>query len=284
MDASRLEEDDTPAGDERAPDGASVEPFPVRLRRLRLERELSLRQVASPGASYAYISRLERGGRTASHKAIRILARRLRVSPDYLETGRTLTTSEELELRLADATLELALEGSAPARQALEELVREAEVTFRPDLLIDARLALAGAAARASDHPAVAALFAELTREPLLVPAAAYPHAYLEYARSRQAIGATSDASRILDEALAQLDSGLDHPPARAQLAAARAALAERGGSETSLEHHGSQAAPGPSRDESVTLARALARHALQQGQDHAALRHFRKALALLTT
>src|SRR5436305_5015503 len=80
-----------------------------RLRRLRLERQLSQRELASPGVSYAYISRIEAGARRPSVKALRQLARKLAVSPEYLETGSDLRAVDTRELRLADAELELRL-------------------------------------------------------------------------------------------------------------------------------------------------------------------------------
>src|ERR1700726_948157 len=58
-----------------------------RLKRLRLERGLSQRELAAPGVSYAYISRIEAGTRQPSVKALRRLAAKLGVSADYLETG-----------------------------------------------------------------------------------------------------------------------------------------------------------------------------------------------------
>ncbi len=80
-----------------------------RLRRLRLERNLSQRALASPGVSYAYISRIEAGTRQPSVKAVRMLARKLGISPVYLETGSEVDPTEERELRLAAAELELRL-------------------------------------------------------------------------------------------------------------------------------------------------------------------------------
>src|SRR5919199_691426 len=90
-----------------------------RLRRLRLERGLSQRDLAEPGVSYAYISRIEADARRPSLKALRILARRLRVSPEYLETGLELRDLDDRELRLAEAELDLLLG---------EELDRPAEL------------------------------------------------------------------------------------------------------------------------------------------------------------
>jgi transcriptional regulator with XRE-family HTH domain len=66
---------------------ALAENVGARVRRLRLERGLSQRQLASRGVTYAYISRIESGQRSPSVHAIRLLARRLGVTPEYLETG-----------------------------------------------------------------------------------------------------------------------------------------------------------------------------------------------------
>src|ERR1051326_8352009 len=73
-----------------------------RLKRLRLERGLSQRELAAPGVSYAYISRIEAGTRQPSVKALRRLAAKLGVSPAYLETGSDLDPTEARELKLAD--------------------------------------------------------------------------------------------------------------------------------------------------------------------------------------
>ena len=66
-----------------------------RLKRLRRERGLSQRELASPGVSYAYISRIEGGARRPSVKALRMLARKLGVTADYLETGSEIRDTEE---------------------------------------------------------------------------------------------------------------------------------------------------------------------------------------------
>lgn len=58
-----------------------------RLKRLRLERGMTQRELASGGVSYAYISRIEAGARTPSVKALRRLAERLDVTVEYLEFG-----------------------------------------------------------------------------------------------------------------------------------------------------------------------------------------------------
>lgn len=58
-----------------------------RIKALRLMKGLSQRDLAAPGVSYAYISRIEAGTRHPSTKALRRLADKLGVSPNYLEFG-----------------------------------------------------------------------------------------------------------------------------------------------------------------------------------------------------
>src|SRR5213594_987906 len=92
-----------------------------RLRRLRHERGLSQRELSSPGVSYAYISRIEAGARRPSVKALRMLAKKLGVTADYLETGSEIRDTDERELRIADAELELRLrDDPAQAEKKLE--------------------------------------------------------------------------------------------------------------------------------------------------------------------
>src|SRR5947209_6509576 len=97
-----------------------------RLRRLRLERGLSQRELSSPGVSYAYISRIEAGTRQPSVKALRMLARKLNMSVEYLETGRELGENGERELRLADAELKLRLDDGEKAAAELRAILDEA--------------------------------------------------------------------------------------------------------------------------------------------------------------
>src|SRR3954462_7566268 len=91
----------------------SAETVGARLKRLRLQLGLSQRDLSSPGITYAYISRIEAGARTPSVKALRMLAQKLGVTPEYLETGSELGGSELRELRLAEQELRLRLEGEA---------------------------------------------------------------------------------------------------------------------------------------------------------------------------
>ena len=58
-------------------EGSSAESVGARLKRLRLQRSFSQRDLSSPGVSYAYISRIEAGARTPSVKALRKLSQKL---------------------------------------------------------------------------------------------------------------------------------------------------------------------------------------------------------------
>ena len=76
-----------------------------RLARLRHERGLSLRKLAFPGCSGAYISAIEKGRRVPSLQVLHELAKRLSVSAEYLATGER----APLESRLAEAEMALQL-------------------------------------------------------------------------------------------------------------------------------------------------------------------------------
>src|SRR2546423_8023394 len=99
-------------------DMSAGESIGQRLRRLRLEKGLSQRELAGPGVSYAYVSRIEGNQRRPSLRAIRVLARKLGVSAQYLETGSMTTSEEDREIRLSDAELRLRLSEAASGAEA----------------------------------------------------------------------------------------------------------------------------------------------------------------------
>src|SRR5438046_7322447 len=98
-----------------------------RIRRLRLERGLSQRELAEPGISYAYLSRIEAGQRAPSLKALRIVARKLGVTPEHLETGTSVSLAADRELRATEAELRLRVdEDPSHAEAIFRDLVDEA--------------------------------------------------------------------------------------------------------------------------------------------------------------
>src|SRR5262245_34255812 len=74
----------------------------ARLRRLREARGLKQRDLAEPGISGPYICRIEQGNRRPSLRALRRLAAKLDVTPEYLETGAPETTTDKLVADIAE--------------------------------------------------------------------------------------------------------------------------------------------------------------------------------------
>ena len=181
---------------------AAEESIGQRLRRLRLERGLSQRDLASPGVSYAYISRIEAGARRPSVKALRMLAPKLGVSVEYLETGSEIRDVEARELRLADAELELRLtDDTTAAEQTLLDVIEEAVRSGDPLAATRARLALGLAAARRGDH-ARAVAHLEPAAEAGSVSLTARPDVYSTLGRSYAATGAPEQAVELFERCL----------------------------------------------------------------------------------
>src|SRR5438128_7394605 len=122
-----------------------------RLRRLRLERGFSQRDLSAPGVSYAYISRIEAGARRPSVKALRMLAKKLGVTPGYLETGSDLDDAEARELRLADVELRLRLDGDVDALE-LQAILDDATEHADAAAATRAHIAIGMNAAARADH------------------------------------------------------------------------------------------------------------------------------------
>jgi len=174
-----------------------------RLRRLRLERGLSQRDLSSPGVSYAYISRIEAGARRPSVKALRMLAEKLGVTAEYLETGSQIGDAEARELRLADLELRLRLDGDAPTAE-LEQLLEESLAHADESAAARAYVALGVAAdARGKHTEAIAHLERAVAFS--FVTAASRPDVYLALAHSYAAAGSPSRAVELLDRSLADL-------------------------------------------------------------------------------
>src|SRR5437763_9703462 len=173
-----------------------------RVKRLRLERDLSQRELSGPGVSYALISRIENGGRKPSEKATRHLAVKLGVTADYIETGRTVPASAERELRATDAELVLRLDGDLDAaeetfRSLLDDPDAEPEISAR---------ALAGLGlikARSGDLRAASALLDKAIGTGHLPPAER-PDVYEELAKALAFTDEPGRAIVVLETALKQ--------------------------------------------------------------------------------
>jgi tetratricopeptide (TPR) repeat protein len=187
-------------------EATSAETIGARLKRLRLQKGLSQRDLSSPGVSYAYISRIEAGARTPSVKALRKLSQKLGVSVEYLETGSDLREVDDRELRLADAELELRLgDDTSEAERKLSALLDEAVAAGDIPSVTRARLALGVVAASSGNH-----LDAVERLEPVLdgngVSPANRPDVYATLGQSYAALGAPDRAVRLFEDCLVQVD------------------------------------------------------------------------------
>jgi transcriptional regulator with XRE-family HTH domain len=185
-------------------DRAEKEPTGQRIRRLRLERGLSQRDLAGPGVSSAHLSRIEAGTRTPSVKALRKLAAKLGVSPEYLEAGDELPRAQLLELRLRDAEIALRLsEETEAVERDLRELVEEARGRGEAELATRASGMLGLAALRHGDHAAAAAHLEQAVAD---LSAVEHADLYGALARAYVGLGRSEDAVSLLDGALAEVE------------------------------------------------------------------------------
>ncbi|HEX9124020.1 MAG TPA: tetratricopeptide repeat protein [Actinomycetota bacterium] len=99
----------------------------TRLRRLRTERGLTQRQLASPRYTHAYVSTIEAGRRRPSREAVSYFAEKLGVAPLELETGQPPDLEVALELRLQEATLAVSSGDLDRAWNTLRAVEREAK-------------------------------------------------------------------------------------------------------------------------------------------------------------
>jgi tetratricopeptide (TPR) repeat protein len=98
-----------------------------RLRTARVRAGLSQRQLAFPGCSPAYISRIESGDRIPSLQLLRELGRRLGVSEDFLATGAEDSAARTAELAQAEVALRL------DELDTAEDLYKQALSTVKSD-------------------------------------------------------------------------------------------------------------------------------------------------------
>jgi tetratricopeptide (TPR) repeat protein len=250
-----------------------------RIRRLRKERGLTQRDLAGPGASYAYLSRIEGGQRRPSIRVIRLLADRLDVNAEYLETGRDVPEQAERELRLNDADLELRLGRDLErARTTLAELIEEDP---GDGIATRARAALGILAAREGDH-------AEAVRQLEAATAGIRPRArsdvYETLAASYVALGSYSKAEALLERCEEAVEDVMLKVRYRSFLGMtfmstgrtdrARAVLAE------AVELADDYAVPSAR----VVLYWTLARAAWMERDSSSALSYMSRAIALLET
>jgi tetratricopeptide (TPR) repeat protein len=268
-------------------DQSPPESIGARLRRLRSERGFSQRELSAPGVSYAYISRIEAGTRQPSVKALRKLARKLGVSPEYLETGAEVGDSERREIVLADAEIELRLAGPGGEAEArLAEVLADAVEAGDGPAATRARIALGGAAAAAGRIDEAASLLEDAAADESVTPVAR-PDVFAQLGQLYLARGEARRATELFERSLVDLTSEApEHTGARVRYATGLShALTEAGEVERAQESldevlASQEDVADPYRR--VELHWSLARHSAAAGRQAAALGHARRATALL--
>jgi tetratricopeptide (TPR) repeat protein len=269
----------------RQPDEAPArEPETIgeRIRRLRKEKGLKQTALTGPGLTAAQICRIESGKRQASLKAIRRLAAKLEVSPEYLETGIDMTRREELELRLSDLELRMRLNPSDETFTGdlgeLIELARragEADIAARAHAVLGTVLAGRGRLSEALRHLKVA------IEHPLLEPST-HPYTYVTLANVYCELGRPSDGVAVCKDALERI-SGETGTPRAIIVTCLSQALSDAGEferAESVLEETIQTGNPDPY--DRARIHWLQARVAAMQGNGRLALFQMREAIALL--
>jgi len=97
-----------------------------RLRRLRLARGLTQRDLAAPRYTHAYVSSIEAGRRRPSREALEHFASKLGVEVEEIATGRPGDLATKLMLRLGEARVALSAGGLDEAAAVFRAVAREA--------------------------------------------------------------------------------------------------------------------------------------------------------------
>jgi transcriptional regulator with XRE-family HTH domain len=269
-----------------SPDGtpAAGETIGQRLKRLRLERGLSQRELAAPGVSYAYISRIEAGTRQPSVKALRRLAAKLSVTADYLETGSDLGEDAVRELKLTDLELAVRLGEADGAEQGLIEVAEEADAAGDNRSVYRANVALAALAHdRGEFTRAVSLLERAIAGEPF-DPTGLYD-VYANLARAYSAAGNTHAAVELLQRCLAEIVDGENiafEARYATLLSYALSDIGELARAEDIVRHAIERARDIEDPYMRVRLYWSMARLAQMEGRPTVALSNVRRAIALL--
>lgn len=99
----------------------------TRVRKLRLARGMTQKELAEPKYTYAYVSYIESGRRNPSREAVEHLASKLGVTADELVTGRPADLIPHLELRLQEARVALSNGRLEEAHDAFLAIAKEAK-------------------------------------------------------------------------------------------------------------------------------------------------------------
>jgi len=264
---------------------AAGETIGQRLKRLRLERGFSQRELAAPGVSYAYISRIEAGTRQPSVKALRRLAAKLGVSADYLETGSDLDAAAVRELRLSDLELAVRLGELEGAETALEDALVEADAAGDRAASMRARVALAQLGLETGAYERAAQLLEAAIEGEAFAPVERF-EIYANLGRAYAASGRPERAAGLYRRCIDGIAELGGEPSLEARYAALLSYALTDMGEIARAEDVVRQALDrvGDSSDPymRVRLYWSIARLAHSQARETVALENVRKAIALL--
>ena len=256
----------------------------ARIRRLRLQRGLTQRELSEPGASYAYLSRIEAGHRAPSVKALRILARKLRVPVEYLETGEAVPGVVSRDLRLGDAELALRLESGDPAiADTFRALLGEAHEASDEAAILRARIGLGLALAAKGEYREAVTHLENATASPAVTPQAR-PDVYATLGRCYASVGETQRAVSLFEHCLGELGEG-DRALRIRFTSYLSCALADRGdleGAREVLADVADRVEEELDTTGRVHLYWSQARISSMEGETVAAMTYMRRALGLL--
>jgi transcriptional regulator with XRE-family HTH domain len=263
---------------------AAGETIGERLKRLRLERGYSQRELAAPGVSYAYISRIEAGTRQPSVKALRRLAVKLNVSADYLERGSDLDPEAERELRLSDLELAIRLgewdDIDAPLQAALDEAISAGDraATLR------GRVALATLAQERREHTRAAELLEAALKDEPFAPIDRFD-IYANLGRAYTEAGRPQEAVNLFESCIEACEREGDTTTETRYAVLLSYALSDMG--ELARAEDVVRRALELTEDSAdpymrVRLYWSMARLAHTEGRESVALTNVRKAIALL--
>jgi len=256
-----------------------------RLKRLRLERGLSQRELAAPGVSYAYISRIEAGTRQPSVKALRRLAAKLGVTAEYLETGSHLAPGGERELKLIDLELAVRLGDGTDARGELEQLLADALAAGDREAALRARVALAMVARQQGDSRRMVELLEDAVEGEPFAPIER-AELYLQLAHAYSASGRSELAVALLERCLDRVRAQGAAPSLEARYATVLSCTLTDGGelarAEQIVKDTLERAGGNDDAYARVRLYWSLARTAYADNEPALALANARRAIALL--
>ena len=271
-------------------DASARESVGERLRRLRLERGLTQQQLTGSGLSTAQISRIESGKRQPSVKAIRSLAQELHVSLEYLETGHAMTTSESLELRLADVEVCIHFgEDLSEALAELEGVYHEIERAGNPVLLARALVDLGSVAASQGRNREAASLL-ERAVETGDVHPATHPQVFTALARTYWLLDDYERYANLMESCLQRLaecpseETAAARTTYKTQLSYALSCLGEFDRARETLLQVSEEEEQRADLYGRARLCWSLARLSGVEGNLSSALEYARRSIALLET